>query len=178
MNPQDSNFFTLFGHLAVRLSNLESIVDHLLEDLIDQDSPVIGGLIISDVGFFKKLDLIKTLTEFQFALDDAGRDRILEVIKKIDELRTIRNEVIHGLWTINALDFAKGTVICEQTRWRKMKSQKQWTRYRRRLFSFVELNNYAEKAIYLCADVTNLINFVRSSKTTSKRVRKGSSQDK
>jgi hypothetical protein len=149
-------FFELFGELCALLSNLEAFVSQILEQLIDKANPSIGGLLINDSPISKKLDQIRALAGYRFAHNVEMENAIVDVVKRIDEIRIERNSFIHGLWNFEPELIAEQKVRCLDPKWKTSKSDKSWGRMRETVWSFDDFRSRIAQVQRMTLDLLEL----------------------
>lgn len=131
-------FFTLFGEIAVRFSNLEFFVGELLNKLIDPDS-ISGGLLTGEMNLARKVGYIRRLSRFRFARLPEMDKRIAELMSRVETMRNDRNDFIHGLWVFNDASLARDSIQCGDLRWRFQPANSSWSRAQFREWTRTEL---------------------------------------
>jgi hypothetical protein len=149
-------FFEIFGELSVHLSIMEALVSQVLESLIDQKNPPVGGLLINELTLFRKLANIRTLAGFRFAHNKRIEGECIKTVDHVDEIRVKRNSFVHGMWSFDPDLIAEQKVRCLDPRWEASKGIKHWARMHSTVWSFNELRSFTDRVRSTIAELSNL----------------------
>lgn len=94
LNDLNIPFYSRIGLLSVRFSEIESLVSHIIEKLINSDEEMISYLLIEHNVLDKNLKLLEQINTHRHF----DQEKISEIISEIKHLKNIRNLFIHGVW--------------------------------------------------------------------------------
>ncbi len=95
LNDTNIHFYSRIGLLSVRFSEIESLVSHIIEKLINSDSDMISYLLIENNVLDKNLTILQQINNQRYFEEE----RISKIISEIKQLKNIRNLFIHGVWS-------------------------------------------------------------------------------
>jgi hypothetical protein len=87
-------FYSRIGLLSIRFAEVESLIIHILEKLINSDDEMIGHQLIKDNSLHTNLELLKKLSSMR----SYEEEKILNIVSKLKPLQHLRNSFIHGVW--------------------------------------------------------------------------------
>lgn len=155
-------FYSRIGLLSVRFSEIESLINHILEKLIIPDNDMISYILIEKNMLTRNLELLISINK-QRAYQE---EKMSKIIIELKSLKDIRNFFIHGVWSSIETDEKNISYIyCSDHRWQKLKQIPPYmknlsatvsTRYRSKKFTVVELDSTIEKADKILFDLKNV----------------------
>ncbi len=95
LNELNIPFYSRIGLLSVRFSEIESLVNHIIEKLINSDEEMISYLLIEHNVLDKNLKVLEQINAHRYFEEE----KISEIISEIRHLKNIRNLFIHGVWS-------------------------------------------------------------------------------
>ncbi len=108
----DEKVAPLVGMTAIVFNSLESALDFILSDMIDQDNDEIGWVVIKSMSFSQKTNLLIDLIR---ANDDwvvkFSKDEISNLRESLKHAGSLRNSIIHGEWESMSKDYRVKTKI-------------------------------------------------------------------
>ena len=96
LNPIDPALLERLGSIVVRWGIVEAYVSEVLSLLLMADRGCMYVLTVA-TPVSAQLKWIETLVKFRL-VDDQARAQMLETIADLNELRSERNALVHGLW--------------------------------------------------------------------------------
>lgn len=155
-------FYSRIGLLSVRFSEIESLINHILEKLINPDNDMISYILIEKNMLSRNLDLLISINK-QRAYEE---EKISKIITELKSLKDIRNFFIHGVWSsIETDEKDRNYIYCSDHRWQKLKQIPSYmknfsgtvsSRYGSKKFTVVELDSTIEKADKILSDLKNV----------------------
>ncbi|WP_286882633.1 hypothetical protein [Sphingobacterium sp. UBA5980] len=120
-------FYTRIGLLSVRFSEIESLITHIIEKLINSDDELINHFLIKENSLHVNLELIKKLSSFRHYEEE----RISEIVSKLKPLQRLRNSFIHGVWLDVTIENNETCIYCSDHIWQLTKSSSNRIQYSR-----------------------------------------------
>jgi len=104
--------------LSIRFSEIESLITHIIEKLINSDNDKVGYLLIEHNTLDRNLEVLKQINK-QRAYEE---EKISQTISELKSLKEIRNSFIHGVWSDVTINDKNETYIyCANHKWVKVK---------------------------------------------------------
>jgi hypothetical protein len=138
MPPKTDDFLCALGAVTLRFSELEELLMEHTAKLIDQHDHGVGIATLASLDFRKITLIFETLvlerTSWRYTIVVGGvpyanakeiHDRLKPLIKKLDDVREQRNQVIHAHWSpryrldATSGDFVQAAGIAEHTTHKK-----------------------------------------------------------
>lgn len=152
LNEESIPFYTRIGLLSVRFSEIESLIGHIIEKLINSDEEMISYLLIERNVLDKNLEILSLINEKR----SFEKEKINKIISELRALKTTRNFFIHGVWSdVKSDEKGKNYIYCADHKWKKEKQIPAYmknfngtlsTRYKSTKFTTLDLDKKIEKA--------------------------------
>lgn len=120
-------FYTRIGLLSIRFSEIESLITHIIEKLINSDDELINHFLIKENSLHVNVELIKKLSSFRHYEEE----RILQIVSKLKPLQRLRNSFIHGVWHDVKIENNETFIYCSDHRWQLIERSSDRTQYSR-----------------------------------------------
>lgn len=145
-------FYTRIGLLSVCFSEIESLISHIIEKLINSDDEKISFLLIERNVLDRNLEILSLINESR----SFEEEKIKSIISELRVLKTTRNFFIHGVWSdVKSDEKGQNYIYCADHKWRKEKQIPTYmknfsgtltTRYKSTKFTTQDLDKKIEKA--------------------------------
>lgn len=155
-------FYSRIGLLSVRFSEIESLVNHILEKLINPDNDMISYLLIEKNMLSRNLELLISINKRRAYQEE----KMSKIVTELKSLKDIRNFFIHGVWSLVETDEkGRNYINCSEHRWQKLKqipshmknfSGTAFTRYGSKKFTIEELDSTIKKADKVLYDLKHV----------------------
>ena len=132
-------FYKLIGMLATRYSDLEYRAIRILENLIDHNDTLVGGIVASDISFLKCITLIAKISKVRFAHSPFLRGALTSYCKRLHGVRGERNLFVHGLWDMEHAPDDSPIVVCQSMRWKSTANTLGWMREKQKVWHIDDL---------------------------------------
>ncbi|WP_298138306.1 hypothetical protein [Flavobacterium sp.] len=120
LNDYNIPFYSRIGLLSVRFSEIESLVSHIIEKLINSDSDMISYLLIENNVLDKNLTILQQINNQRYFEEE----KISKIISEIKQLKNIRNLFIHGVWSDVENKDGKAYMSVANHKWVKQETPK------------------------------------------------------
>lgn len=139
LTEENIPFYAHIGLVTVRFAELESLISHIIERLINSDDDVISNTLIENNNLSSNLNVLEKINRRR----GYEEKKITEVIKKINQLKKTRNFFVHGVWNDIKKDEKGIYMRCSNHKhiYKKIHNGKQWTRYSGKIFRLEDLQN-------------------------------------
>ena len=143
LNEENLIFYSHIGLITVRFAELESILTHIIERLINSDDSIISNSLIEKNNLAANLDLLKKINRRR----QYQEEKIDEIISKTNKSRNVRNFFVHGVWSDVKKDFGELYIYCSNHKhiYEKVSDGQQWTRYRSDKFTLNDFQDEIKK---------------------------------
>ena len=112
MTETEKIFYCQIGLISTAFAKLEHFIREIIHLLINADSEFVSQLVIQDNTISQNQKLMLKLNKYR----QVQQDRIVELNKKIDDLRINRNLFIHGDWNIHEKEGQEVIYVCSTTK--------------------------------------------------------------
>lgn len=140
LSDENTLFYAYIGLITVRFAEVESLVSHIIEKIINSDDDIIASTLIEGNSLFLNLKLLAKINRSR----GYRENDIKSIIKKIDESRIIRNSLIHGVWSEVVKDQDELRIFCSNHKHifeKVSNTTKRWSRYSAEEFTLEHLKN-------------------------------------
>lgn len=144
LNDINTPFYARIGLLSVRFSEIESLINHIIEKLINPQDEMVSYLLIEPNGLDKNLLLLDKLNAYR----DFQEEKMSKIVSEVRLLKNLRNFFIHGVWTDVKSENDENYICCVNHKWVSGKDSlgQYSTRYKNQKFTLESLNLEIEKA--------------------------------
>ncbi|MFB3386568.1 hypothetical protein [Flavobacterium sp. LAR06] len=127
INEENKLFYAQIGLITVRFAELESLISHIIEMIINSDDNIIASTIIEGNTLSSNLILLLKINRSR----GFEEETIQAIIKEIDKSRVLRNSLVHGVWSEVLEDDGKLKIVCSNHKhiYKKISDGKEWRRY-------------------------------------------------
>jgi hypothetical protein len=102
MEKQDvKSIYEVIGKLTIGYSELEYLTEQVLTLMIAKNDFMVEPLLIRPLSFFKKIEMIKQCINYHFCDNPGDKNKHKDLFDRIDNMRSLRNSLIHGDWVID-----------------------------------------------------------------------------
>ncbi|MCL9805703.1 hypothetical protein NAT51_09225 [Flavobacterium amniphilum] len=143
LNEGNISFYAHIGLISIRFAELESLITHIIERLINSDNDIVSSTLIENNNLSTNLQLLKKINRCR----RYEEEKISETILKINQLRDMRNFFIHGVWSDVKIDEEGTYVQCSNHKhiYEKNSSGQLWTRYHSEQFRLKDFQEEIKK---------------------------------
>ena len=142
MENQDVNsIHEVIGKLAVGYSELEYLTEQVLTLMIAQNDFMVEPLLVRPLSFSRKIEMIEHCIIYHFSDDPDNKNKHKVLFSRIDNMRTLRNNLIHGDWLIDEYERNKNHVIVRNYKLKYHKKDDYWTELKVDRYTIDKLNN-------------------------------------
>lgn len=155
LNELNIPFYTRIGLLSVRYAEIESLITHINEKLINPEEEMISHILIRDNSLHSNLELIKKLSSVR----NYEKDNISKIVSKLKPLQRLRNSFIHGVWLDVIFEKNETYIYCTDHRWvlnEKRSQDTTYTRYTKERYTIQDLEKQLKLADEILLDLKNL----------------------
>ncbi|SUX45925.1 Uncharacterised protein [Chryseobacterium indoltheticum] len=155
LNELNLPFYTRIGLLSVRFAEIESLITHINEKLINPGEELISHILIKDNSLHTNLELIKKLSSMR----SYEEENILKIVSKLKPLQRLRNSFIHGVWLDVMVEKSETFIYCTDHRWvvkEKNSQQTTRTRYSKERYTIQDLEKQIKIADEILLDLKKL----------------------
>lgn len=126
------------GRISIMFANLEHELHEVIVNTSFKGDWVQASAVIEDHTLNKNLQSIQKISK---GLNETLENRLIKLVKEIDQLRIKRNMFIHGQWHLNhdSSEDKSITVTDLRTKFKREKRRKTWSRGTTTEFSFDDL---------------------------------------
>lgn len=152
LNEESIPFYTRIGLLSICFSEIESLIGHIIEKLINSDDEKISFLLIERNVLDRNLEILSLINESR----SFEEEKISSIISDLRVLKATRNFFIHGVWSdVKSDEKGQNYIYCSDHKWRKEKQIPTYmknfsgtlsTRYKSTKFTTKDLDKKIEKA--------------------------------
>ena len=138
LTNENTLFYAHIGLITVRFAELESLVSHIIEKIINSDDDVIASTLTEANSLSLNLQLLAKLNRSRRYREDT----IKSITKQINESRMIRNSLIHGVWKEVIRDDGELRMLCSNHKHifeKNYDSGRSWSRYTSEEFTLQNL---------------------------------------
>jgi hypothetical protein len=144
LSEKNTLFYAHIGLVTVRFAELESLVSHIIEKIINSDDDVIASTLIEGNSLSTNLHLLEKINRSRCYKEQ----EIKTIIKKINESRIIRNSLIHGVWSEVIENNGELRILCSNHNhiFKKVSdTTKHWSRYGAQEFTLGDIKTEIDK---------------------------------
>ncbi len=144
-------FYSRIGLLSVRFSEIESLVTHILEKLINSDNDLISSMLVEKNNLDRNLNILKQINNTR----GYEEEKISQIVSDINSLKDIRNFFIHGVWSEVQEKKDQQFIYCSNHKHQHEKHSHghTWIRYDSEKFTLDDLENNIIKADEILLDL-------------------------
>lgn len=136
-NSEANDIYEVIGKLTVGYSQLEYWTEHILTLMIAQNDFMVEPLLVRPLSFSRKIEMIKRCLNYHFSENIESKKKHKTLFDKIDNMRILRNRLIHGDWVIEKNN---NSVIVRNYKLQYHKDKDYWTDLEEDRYTTVELN--------------------------------------
>ncbi|WP_343617088.1 hypothetical protein [Flavobacterium sp.] len=127
INEENKLFYAHIGLITIRFAELESLISHIIERIINSDNDIVASTIIEGNALSANLKLLLKINRSR----GFEEETIQSIIKEIDKSRVLRNSLVHGVWSEVLRDDGKLKIVCSNHKhiYKKLSYGKEWRRY-------------------------------------------------
>lgn len=155
LNELNIPFYTRIGLLSIRFAEIESLITHVNEKLINPSEELISHVLIGRNTLQKNLELIKQLSSMR----SYEEENILKIVSKLKPLQTLRNSFIHGVWLDVIVENNETYIYCTDHRWVIKEDNAKWTtrtRYSKKRYTIQDLEKQIKIADEILFDLKKI----------------------
>jgi hypothetical protein len=162
LDEKNIPFYARIGLLSVRFSEIESLINHIIEKLINSDEEMISYLLIERNVLDKNLEILSLINKKR----SYEEEKINNIISELRALKETRNFFIHGVWSeIKSNEKGETYIYCADHRWKKEKqipthmkgfNTTLSTRYKQTKFALKDFDSKIKKADEISQDLKTI----------------------
>jgi hypothetical protein len=134
-----SSFYEVIGRLAIVFSRLEYLTEYVLTLMIAKNDFMVEPLLIRPLNFYRKIEMIKKCIDYHFDNGLKNNDKHKALFSKIDNIRALRNSLIHGDWVIDEYE-KKGYLTVLNYKLKYQEKENYWTDLKQDRYTVDKLN--------------------------------------
>jgi hypothetical protein len=139
-NQNVNSIYEIIGKLAVGYSELEYLTERVLTLMIAQNDFMVEPLLVRPLSFSRKIEMIEHCIVYHFSGDQNNKNKHKDLLSRIDNMRTLRNNLIHGDWLIDEYERNKNHVIVRNYKLKYHKKDNYWTDLKEDRYTIDQLN--------------------------------------
>lgn len=149
-------FYATFGSLTCVFSHMEAKLRNLISGLAFKDDRIAASIFMDSSQLSENTNALRKLSRMHREED---AERMIEIVKRIEKLRPIRNLFIHGLWHHGNFEEDDGlayvtdlrtTYEIEKSRSGKKWQHSKWQHSKTQSFSRKDFRVYFDEAVEIC----------------------------
>lgn len=121
-------------------SRLEYLTEHVLTLMIAQNDFMVEPLLLRPLSFFRKIEMIKQCIDYHFSDEPKNKKKHKDLFSRIDNMRTLRNSLIHGEWVLDEYERNKGYIIVRNYKLKYHKNDDYWADLQENRYTVDKLN--------------------------------------
>jgi len=109
-----NDIYAAFGMVSTRLATIDYLVGSMITSLADPGNPFVGIVVGTEQKtFFQRLQILDKLFHIRYWQVPARITDFEAILKEIDSLRSKRNEIVHGMWSLQPKELEENRFRCE-----------------------------------------------------------------
>lgn len=135
-----NSVYEVIGKLSMGFSRLEYLTEHVLTLMIAQNDFMVEPLLLRPLSFFRKIEMIKQCIDYHFSDEPKNKKKHKDLFSRIDNMRTLRNSLIHGEWVLDEYERNKGYIIVRNYKLKYHKNDDYWADLQENRYTVDKLN--------------------------------------
>ncbi|PKB17520.1 hypothetical protein [Flavobacterium sp. 5] len=155
ITAKNIHFYAAIGLTSVRFAELESLIFHIIEKLINSDDKIISSTLIEKNSLESNLNLLLKINRSR----QYKEEKLYKIVTEIRPLKDKRNLFIHGVWSDVIVEANVEYMCCSNHKhiYKKLPDGREWRRYAGERFTLEELEEITIKINPILLDLLSIL---------------------